>query len=89
MESAKTFASSEGHAPSSAGNDFIQLAPRTAGFLDDGPVVVRVRMPYAAAEYLGAPAGVASHGQPPGSGFVQADLLVGSDGTTRAIRFVQ
>lgn len=93
MESTETFASPEEPLASSLaasnGDEFIPLVPRTPGFLDDGPVVMRVRLPYAAAEYLGAPGGVAAHGQPPGSGFVQADLLVGSDGTTRAIRFVQ
>jgi hypothetical protein len=73
-----------------AGDEFIELMPRTPGFLSDGPVVMRVRLPYAAAEYLGAPAGLPAYAQrPDSSGFVQADLLVGSDGTARGIRFVQ
>lgn len=73
--------------------EFIELIPGTQGFLDDGPVVMRVRMPFAAVEYLhatgGMPAVMAPHSSSVGArGFVQADLLVGSDGTARGIRFV-
>jgi hypothetical protein len=78
----------------SSSGDFIQLLPGTPGFFDDGPVVMRVQMPYSTVEYLQSTAGTpialpsynSSYGQ--SRALVQADLLVGSDGVARAIRFV-
>ena len=86
----RTFADStpiQGNGADQSTSRFISLIPGSDGFYQDGPVVMRVRMPYSAIESLGMSLAGPVGGQP--AGFVNADLLVGSDGTTRAIRFVQ
>ena len=72
------------HATKEIATDFIPLSYMSAASLQEGGQIVRVQLPRSALANFGLPVNMDRYNEK-----VKADVLVGVDGTARAIRFVQ
>ena len=72
------------HVQSEIATDFIPLSYMTTAGLQDGGQIVRVQLPRSALANFGLPVNMDRYNEK-----VKADVLLGVDGTARAIRFVQ
>jgi len=72
------------HASSEVATDFLPLGYMNATTFQDGGQIVRVELPRARLASFGIPVNMDRYNER-----VKADILVGVDGTARAIRFVQ
>lgn len=72
------------HVQSEIATDFIPLSYMSTAGLQDGGQIVRVQLPRAALANFGLPVNMDRYNEK-----VKADVLLGVDGTARAIRFIQ
>jgi len=72
------------HVTKEIATDFIPLSYMSAASLQEGGQIVRVQLPRSALANFGLPVNMDRYNEK-----VKADVLVGVDGTARAIRFVQ
>ncbi len=72
------------HVTNEIATDFIPLSYMSTASLQDGGQIVRVQLPRSALANFGLPVNMDRYNER-----VKADVLVGVDGTARAIRFVQ
>ena len=72
------------HVTNEIATDFIPLSYMSTAGLQDGGQIVRVQLPRSALANFGLPVNMDRYNEK-----VKADVLVGVDGTARAIRFVQ